>query len=201
MRIIITILITCLLFSISGFTETKKIDENNGNDWREWNLVMKTMYVSGFLAGTSYIYDKSEYISYTNNRFDFKKASDMYWSLVESLLEEKEKVPKKIYTKEEVRQILEFESKRNNVEINNFAILKISVSQIRDGLNLLYDDFKNRQILLVDAIYVVKKQINGSSNEEVEAVLQWLRSPDKKSKKGLPEFIEKDGTKKPVIFP
>jgi hypothetical protein len=52
-----------------------------------------------------------------------------------------------------------------------------------------------------DSIYVFRKQNNGSSPEEIEAILQRFRSPDKDSKKGLPEFIEKDGKKKTVEFP
>jgi len=200
MKIIVTVLIACLLFPISGLTETKYMNNFDGNDWREWNPTSRSMFITGFLAGTGYASKKSEFISYTINNFDFQKAADLYWSLVDTLLEEKGKVSKKYYSEAEVKQIMEFESKRNKVEIDNYAISNIKVGQIKDGLNLIYADFKNRKILLVDLIYVVRKQINGSSPEEIEAILQWLRSPDKDSKK-LPEFIEKDGKKKTVTFP
>jgi len=40
-----------------------------------------------------------------------------------------------------------------------------SVRQIVYGLNELYKDFKNTQIKLADAVYMVNRQIAGASND------------------------------------
>jgi hypothetical protein len=46
-------------------------------------------------------------------------------------------------------------------------------------MDKIYEDFKNRRIKIQDAIYAVRKQIRGTTEEEVEAVLQFLRSEKK----------------------
>jgi hypothetical protein len=66
-----------------------------------------------------------------------------------------------------------------------------------DGLDALFEDFKNRAIKLTKAVYVVKKQIKGAPDEEVEAVLSWLRSGDR----ARLWLKDKDGRLKAVTFP
>ncbi len=48
-----------------------------------------------------------------------------------------------------------------------------------DGLDSLYKDFKNENIRNHDAIYVVKKQIEGTLPEDIERILVWLRQGKK----------------------
>jgi len=43
-------------------------------------------------------------------------------------------------------------------------------------LDDLFKDYKNRKILIVDAIYVIKNQINGASPDDISKVLLFLRS-------------------------
>ena len=40
----------------------------------------------------------------------------------------------------------------------------------------MYKDFKNKGIRISDAIYVVKRQIEGTSPEDIEKILIYLRS-------------------------
>jgi hypothetical protein len=62
------------------------------------------------------------------------------------------------------------------VSIQRYAMSGITIGQMISGLDELYKDYKNVNIYIQEAIYVVKKQINGSSSEEIEAILQYLRS-------------------------
>ena len=62
--------------------------------------------------------------------------------------------------------------------VQKYSFNNIRVRQIEEGLDQLYGDFRNTNILLTDAIYVVKKQITGSSPEQIEKILQVLRSPN-----------------------
>ena len=59
-----------------------------------------------------------------------------------------------------------------------------TLGQLIDGIDLLYSDFKNRNIPLVYAIHVVNKQIKGTSQDDIEQILLWLRSGGKQENKG-----------------
>lgn len=90
------------------------------------------------------------------------------------------------------------DAKALNGQLVQYFIGNMSPGQIISGLDSLYGDFKNKQIKLIYAAYIVKKQINGASSEEIEAILQYLRSNMDSSKL---YFIDKDGKKKKVDLP
>ncbi len=86
-----------------------------------------------------------------------------------------------------------------NERLSPYGVYEITVGQLYEGLTLFYDDFKNKQLKLPAAIYVVKKQIKGASAEEIEAIMQWLRDDSKDFRKRF--VIDKEGKKKFVAFP
>jgi len=49
--------------------------------------------------------------------------------------------------------------------LDDISLSDITVGQIKDGTNVFYNDFSNRRIKIVDAIYVVKTQIKGNDPE------------------------------------
>jgi len=51
----------------------------------------------------------------------------------------------------------------------------ITVGQMRDGLNKFYEDFSNRKIKIVDAIYIVKMQIKGENPDLINAQIRYLK--------------------------
>lgn len=61
----------------------------------------------------------------------------------------------------------------------NYVINRVTLGQLIDGIDSLYLDFKNRNIPLVFAIYVVNKQIKGTSQDDIERILLWLRTGGK----------------------
>lgn len=54
----------------------------------------------------------------------------------------------------------------------------IPPKQLMDGLTILYADFKNQSIPVRQAILVVRKQIKGTKQEDIERILLYLRSQD-----------------------
>lgn len=52
----------------------------------------------------------------------------------------------------------------------------LTVGQLVDGIDSLYLDFKNRNIPFAFAIYVVRNQIIGTPQEDIERILLWLRT-------------------------
>lgn len=57
----------------------------------------------------------------------------------------------------------------------NLDISGITVGQIKDGVNKFYEDFANRKIKIVDAIYVVKMQIQGKDPDLINAQIRYLK--------------------------
>jgi hypothetical protein len=55
----------------------------------------------------------------------------------------------------------------------------LTPKQLRDGLDILYADFKNRIIFVGFGIHIVKKQIKGTPPEDIEKILLWLRAGGK----------------------
>lgn len=50
-----------------------------------------------------------------------------------------------------------------------------------EGLDILFNDFKNRNIEISDALHVVREQIKGVPQEDIEHILLYLRSGGKDS--------------------
>ncbi len=62
-----------------------------------------------------------------------------------------------------------------NKSLNEIALVKITVGQIMDGISGFYNDFSNRRIKIVDAIYVVKMQIEGDDPELIDSQIRYLK--------------------------
>jgi hypothetical protein len=56
-------------------------------------------------------------------------------------------------------------------------IVGITIGQIADGVDIYYNDFANRRIKIIDAIYVVKMQIEGQDPDLIQAQTRFLRMP------------------------
>lgn len=66
-----------------------------------------------------------------------------------------------------------------NKKLSGYVITGMTLGQLTDGIDSLYLDFKNRSIPLVFAIYVVNRQIKGTSTNDIERILLWLRTGGK----------------------
>ncbi len=51
----------------------------------------------------------------------------------------------------------------------------VTNGQIRDGLDDFYKDFRNRSILIPDAMWIVVRQIAGDSKPDIEHLTEQLR--------------------------
>jgi hypothetical protein len=180
------------LFPINASAVTQDLSIIDGNDWRAWEAYQKYSFISGFLAGTEYVVENN--LQSQDEKYDSNKASDIYISYIVP----DEKKPKNHFTRYEVLVLLGSVKEQFNSSLFQYTVQGITNGQIVDGLDLFYADFKNRQIKLKDAIYAVKKQIQGATPEENEAVLLYLRT-GKDFKKLF--YTDKDGKKKYVAFP
>ena len=175
------------------------IGKYDGNEWQMWDSTKKYHYISGVIGGVAYIIENN--FSANNilpeKDYDAKKAFLLRYPEFD-----KSKAKKKtIYTRKEVDMVLEYDRLSRNSTLLNHAITGITNGQIVEGLNQLYSDFKNRQINLREAIYVVKKQIKGASDEEIQTILEWLRTNSNERDFSKLYYKDKMGETKWAVFP
>jgi len=53
----------------------------------------------------------------------------------------------------------------------------VTNGQIADGLNIFYDDFRNRKITITNALWIVLNQIAGKTHREIQAMILEYRKP------------------------
>jgi hypothetical protein len=188
------IVILLIFVPLLGSAQEKiDVSKHDGNSWRSMNYIRQLDFVAGFILGSFGISSgcrmpenvfMKEGSGYSETK-GLKVLAD-YWT------------PKKQYTREEVGLLLEGRMQFFNSSLDKYGIIGITNDQLVDGLNKFYEDFRNRGILLGLAILVVKKQIKGASQEEIEAVCEYIRSDyDFKKLK----YKNKDGTITYAEFP
>lgn len=156
----------------------KDITQNNGIAWNNFDKSMKLFYLYGFTKAAIYIpvgaYERT--IDFNDKE---KKQIKQLTDRIYSYQGKKEKNKKMMFTKEEIElwgaAMYNLEGDSRNAILVTHTISDITIGQILAGLDLLYKDFRNVNIAIPDAIYVVKKQIEGLSDEDTEKILLYLR--------------------------
>jgi hypothetical protein len=55
----------------------------------------------------------------------------------------------------------------------------ITAGQLADGLDVLYGDYRNRNILLLNAVWLVLNSISGKSDAEMQKMIENFRKAAK----------------------
>ena len=191
--IIFIILYPCLLHS-----ETSNISEMNGNNWKTLSYASKIAFTLGVISSANYVAQQN--ISYApivpQQEYDTKKAIALFSGF------EKSKSRKVVvYNKKEVDLMREHTRRTGNYLLRRYSIFRITNIQLYEGLEKLYDDIKNTNILLNEAVYLVRKQIQGASDEEIQAMLLWLRTPVNQRTFDQLIYTDKMGKAFYAIFP
>lgn len=150
--------------------DKKNIFDLDGIDWRDSSALYKIGFVSGFIGGSNYIIEAFAYFP----EYDEEKAkiiSKKFSNLVSNKQNDKQ-----AFSVNDLRLWSQNMAKNRSISLKKYGVYSITTGQIVEGLDKLYEDFKNRRIKIQDAIYVVKKQIRGATEEEVEGILQYLRA-------------------------
>lgn len=58
------------------------------------------------------------------------------------------------------------------------ALLRVTIDQYESGLSQFYQDYKNKQIEVVDAMDIVAMEIGGQSSEEIEWKTRYYRADE-----------------------
>lgn len=164
-----------VLIAFSSRQVYADIGEENGNDWLKLNEQSRVYYITGFVNGSGYVVG--------NNNFKLQRSDEVavaHKEVMSSIT-----VASKTKTKVclNVVDVLNYSLHERGLAldikadaISKYSIPKITIRTLLDGLESFYNDFKNRNIKISDAIYVVKKQVNGDSPVAIENIILYLRS-------------------------
>jgi hypothetical protein len=192
-------LMVMLLTASVALAGDNSITSENGITWMSWSPAYKVSYINGFLAGVGYVAKEgSQSAKYSKNdgfTYDDDKAMNDWRAYISKNSNYKGRK----YSRKEVSLLIDFIVRMNNRELYEFNIFKITVGQLAEGVDALYADYKNRQIFISDAIYVVQKQIQGASPDEIEVLCQWLRGGKVDTMKRF--FVDSNGRDKFISFP
>jgi hypothetical protein len=187
------------LLPIFSFAEINDVSDIDGNVWRTWEISRRYNFISGFILGTLYVVDKNISLDETFDKDKSWKAYLAYVGFENDSEGNWKEINKVLFSKDEATQILKYERQERTVSLLRYQIVGITNSQIVDGLNLFYSDFRNRQIKISEAIYVIRKQVQGASAEEIEAISEWLRTLGRDYMKL--QYKDKSGKLKFATFP
>ncbi|MDO8283152.1 MAG: hypothetical protein Q7U10_11125 [Thermodesulfovibrionia bacterium] len=178
-----TFLLIALLFSFvsTGNAEVLDVFHFSGNEWVRWDVPSKYGFIGGFIAGGAYVAISSQ--------------ADM---INKDMKNEEVSTKKPGEKKDEITSLIMYLQDDNEKDMTRFFIKGIASDKLVAGLDELYINSHHRSIKVVDAIYLVRKKIEGVSSDEINATLEYLISG--KDIKKL-HFTDKNGKFQAVTFP
>ena len=180
-----------LVLFLVGYGYAGGVEDLDGNDWINMDKVSKMSFAGGFLVGSRYVIKETTVsLPYSYNP---EKASKLYF---DGYIGGERK---KLSRQEIDIMLLRVEASRNE-KLKNYAITNMQWYDITEGLDKLYEKSKNRSIKVTDAIYVVKKQAEEVSPNDIERILQYLQQ-DKKDISALMVIDEKGKVVNVISFP
>lgn len=174
----------------------KDLSETDGVDWGGWDSSRKLFYLNGFISAADNIAEELSDFEEVEGYSD-EEAFKLYTEYLAGLKNPEQARP---FETKEIRSILELQKRLRMSALFRYSVLKITVGQLATGLDQFYGDFKNKNIRLTDAVYLVKKQITGASPDEIERISEWLRG----GKKDIERLVirNKNGNiEKIILFP
>jgi hypothetical protein len=172
MKKLLSGLLLILLCCSPVFAEKTIVSEFAGPEWQGWTAEKKFNFLTGFLLGSSYIIKNNE--PFIPKEAHVKQFDDMRKRL--SLRpDKKKKAVQNTFTRDEVILWGHYRASMIQNGLAGFGVYEITVSQLAQRLDELYQDSRNAKITIADAIHTVKLQFEGASREDVEKRLQYLR--------------------------
>jgi len=147
--LILCILIFSIIFISEASAEEKGVLEVDGTDWRSYPYSCRLAYIHGFITGGWVVENELNY---------YISENKLYY-----------------YMHRLGKRTLKLSTENYNKILNRTNLAGITIAQISDGMNVFYNDFSNRKIKIVDAIYIVKMQIKGENPELIDSQIRYLK--------------------------
>jgi hypothetical protein len=166
-----TILTYSTVFCLIVATVTAAPAANlDGSMWKSWNQATKKIFLAGFMAATDYV-SVNQVPSYLG---DSKTIAIARYSDYADLAHNK----RERYSAGEVASLLNFVRHEQYNDLKRYKLSMLPMDELIQGIDRFYGEYKNNGIRITDTFYFVKRKLDGASEEELQAVLKHLRTPD-----------------------
>ncbi len=165
--------------------------ELDGVMWKSWSMATKKIFLAGFMTATDYInaHQVPNYLG-DSKTIPLARYSD-YADLAHSRRER--------YAAGEVTALLNFVRHEQFNDLKRFRLSTITMNDLILGIDSFYSEYKNTSIRITDSFYFVKRKLEGTTDEELQAVLKHLRNPDSKAAEIV--FTDRQGEIGVATFP
>lgn len=166
---------------VAGPVESLRI--LNGTDWKNWSHEKKMGFIDGFICGSDWVatnslFPDSDFFPNDDKGRTIRQGAQAIWDQVTNeagqSISSKRASSEKKYTAMEVVLYSMYDSYKKN-DLYNKAIIKTLNAEIVSGLNQFYLDQANVKVLISNAVYLVKKKMNGAPTEDINELLPYLR--------------------------
>lgn len=155
----------------------------SGNDWNKWDHEKKLGFIDGFMCGSDWVatnslFPDSDFFPHDRKGDTIRQGAKAIWEQVtneagQSMSNQRTQIERK-YTSMEVLLYSMYDSYKKN-ELYNKAIIKTPNTEIVSGMNQFYIDPANAKVLISNAVYLVKKKLNGAPTDDINELLPYLR--------------------------
>lgn len=155
----------------------------SGNDWNKWDHQTKLGFIDGFMCGSGWVatnslFPDSDFFPSDKKGDTIRHGAKGLWEQItneagQSMSNQRASLERK-YTSMEVLLYSMYDSYKKN-DLYNKAIIKTPNTEIVNGLNQFYVDQANAKVLISNAVYIVKKKLNGAPTEDINELLPYLR--------------------------
>jgi hypothetical protein len=172
------IVLFLLLVNLSSAESSGSVRLLNGHNWTSWNHDQKLAFIDGFIAGSDWVASNSLFPEALFPNDGVRERSKAIWKEVTGEVGEVISTPKtqlsQNYTAIDVLLHSMYDAYKKNDSYQK-AIIKVSDTDIVDGLNQLYSARENLKIIVSNATYLVQKKLKGASDDDINILLPYLR--------------------------
>jgi len=188
-----------ILFPPLCFADSNINSEYDGNAWANWTNAEKAIFLNAFISGSKKVITENSIKAFYSSAYCSSEYSPAKAKLLWLQVVDVDPMRKQIYSHQDICTLLDSQIINNTNALLKWGVYEITVDQLYEGLNHLYNDAENKNLKIDVAIYVVKKQIRGASPEEIDAILEWLRGDMKDYRKLI--YADKQGKRKYAEYP
>jgi hypothetical protein len=162
-----------------ALAERTLVTEFDGTEWQSWTEAKKFHFLTGFLMATTHIVGRNEPSSAACARagaFDeLRRRLSVQGNKAQADKKSRRTPPPPVFSRDDMILWGHCRAAMIQEGLRDYAIYEITVDQLSQGMDVLYKDPKNTRIPVADAVYAVKRQIQGASQEEMSFILINLR--------------------------
>lgn len=150
-----------------------------GGDWNQWRKDKKIAFVEGFVSGSHWVASNSILPASLFPNETVRTRAQTIWEQAKNefgkvIANPKMQLPRHEYTAADIILYGMFDGYKKN-ELYERAIIKLPTQTLVDRINQLYADSVNLKVPIDGAIYLAKKIANGTSENDVNTLLPYLR--------------------------